>query len=215
LLNVDTLLNWIVVAVGLELLATIVSAWLLSYRDPRAAPVGPGKWIFTLPTWAQIGGGLAITLLLAYVSSVLWIPLPFVVSAAVATILRLLGFTMFLVGVLAVFWARWTLGAMYGVSTSSAVQLKERHRLIQRGPYVLVRHPMYLGYWLVIARVTLIYRTWSPLLWLVVCVPAFNRRARREEQALAALFGVEWQVYAARVPMFVPRWRMERVERRG
>lgn len=121
--SADTLLDWIVVTMGLGLLAIIMSAWLLSYRDPRSAPVGPGQRIFSLPAWAQIGGGLAITALLAYVSSVLWIPLP-----------------------LAVLGALWTLGAMSGVSTSFAVQLTERHRLIQRGPYALVRHPMYLGY---------------------------------------------------------------------
>lgn len=51
----------------------------------------------------------------------------------------------------------------------------------------------------------LVYRTWSPLLWLVVCVLAFYRRARREEEALETEFGREWRAYAARVPMFVPR----------
>lgn len=34
-------------------------------------------------------------------------------------------------------------------------------------------------------------------------------------QALEAVCGAEWRAYAARVPMFVPRWRMKRVEKRG
>jgi len=183
LFNVDTLLNWVVAAISIGLLATILVGWLLSYRDMKTAPVGPGKWMFALPAWVQIGGGLTITALLAYLGYVLWVPLPFTVSADALRILRIVGLGLFLVGVFLVLWARWTLGAMYGVSTSCAAQLKEQHRLIQHGPYALVRHPMYLGYWLLLAGVALIYRTWSSLLFLAMFVPAFYRRAQREEQA--------------------------------
>jgi protein-S-isoprenylcysteine O-methyltransferase Ste14 len=63
---------------------------------------------------------------------------------------------------------------------------------------------MYLGYWLVIAGVLLIYRTWTPLLLLMVCVPAFYRRARREDETLAQTFGADWQSYAARTKSLIP-----------
>jgi hypothetical protein len=43
LFNVDTLLNWVVVAISIGLLATIIVGWLLSYRDTKTEPVGPGK----------------------------------------------------------------------------------------------------------------------------------------------------------------------------
>ena len=39
------------------------------------------------------------------------------------------------------FWARFTLGRNW----SSAVTIKEDHRLIRRGPYRIVRHPIYSG----------------------------------------------------------------------
>lgn len=211
--NVDTLLNWIVATISIGLLATIVVGWLLSYREAKAAPVGPGKWIFALPAWAQIGGGLTITALLAYLGYALWIPLPLTMPAGALEILRIVGLALFLTGALLVLWARWTLGAMYGVSTSCAAQLKEQHRLIQHGPYALVRHPMYLGYWLLLAGVALIYRTWSPLLLLTMFVPAFYRRAQREERALEVVLGAEWQAYASRVPMFVPRWTFRHIAR--
>lgn len=114
--SIDTLLNWIVATLSVGLLATVMIGWLFSYRDTKAAPVGPGKWIFALPAWAQITGGLAIIALLAYLGYLLWIPLPLAVPAGVLEILRLVGLALFLAGVLLVLWARWTLGAMYGVS---------------------------------------------------------------------------------------------------
>ena len=79
--------------------------------------------------------------------------------------------------------------------------------LIQHGPYAFVRHPIYLSYWLVFAAVILVYRTWTPLILLAMTLASFSRRARQEEIALAERFGEEWNAYAARVPIFLPRWR--------
>jgi protein-S-isoprenylcysteine O-methyltransferase Ste14 len=201
---VETVTNWLVIVGVVILLGVIVGSWLASYRVPKAAPVGAGKWMFTLPAWVQIGAGLAACVLFAYLGYVLWIPLPLIVPPNVSVILRLVGLALFLAGWLLVFWARWTLGAVYGVSTSFAVQLRERHQLIQLGPYAFVRHPMYLGCWLLLAGVTLVYGTWTPLVFLVMCVPSFYRRARREEAALASAFSAEWQRYAARTKFMIP-----------
>lgn len=58
----------------------------------------------------------------------------------------------------------------------------------------------------------LTYRTWTPLALLIMTVPSFYRRARREEISLEENFGLEWQAYAARVPMFLPRWKAKSKE---
>ncbi|OGO67845.1 MAG: hypothetical protein A2Z37_08055 [Chloroflexi bacterium RBG_19FT_COMBO_62_14] len=50
------------------------------------------------------------------------------------------------------------------------------------------------------------YRTWA-LLILFLLLLALYRRAKREEEVLEAAFGEAWRSYAARVPMFLPRWR--------
>jgi protein-S-isoprenylcysteine O-methyltransferase Ste14 len=198
----ETVANWIVIAGSAVLFTAIVVSWLASYRAPKSAPVGSSKW-FALPAWAQIGGGLAAIALLILLGDVLWIPLPFDPSPGVSLVLRVVGLGLFLVGLLLVLWARWALGAMYGVSTSSAAQLHAQHRLIQHGPYAFVRHPMYLGYWLVFAGAVLAYRTWMPLVFLMMFLPLY-RRARREEAALAERFGAEWQAYAARTKFLIP-----------
>lgn len=200
----EVITNWIVIAGVLSLLSVVLASWLASYRTPKAAPVRSGDWFFVLPTWAQVAGGLVACVLFAYLGYLLWIPLPIVISSQVSWALQLVGLVLFLAGWLLALWARWALGSMYGVSTSFAAPLQVQHRLIQRGPYALVRHPMYLGYWLLLAGVTLIYRTWTPLLLFVMCLASFYRRARREEKALAERFGEEWQAYAAHTKFLIP-----------
>jgi protein-S-isoprenylcysteine O-methyltransferase Ste14 len=48
-----------------------------------------------------------------------------------------------------------------------------------------------------------LYRTWTTL-FVLLHVPDFWVRARREEEALAAEFGDEWLANARRVPARVP-----------
>ena len=192
------------VTVGSAVLAlVVVASWLATYCAPQAAPVGSSRW-FTWPAWAQVGAGFGVIVLFSGVGYLLWIPLPLNASPAVSALLCLIGLAVFLAGLLLALWARWVLGEMYGVSTSSAALLRARHRLFQHGPYAFVRHPMYLGYWRLLSGITLVYCTWTPLLLLVMCLASFYRRARREEQVLAETFGVEWQGYKARTKFLIP-----------
>jgi protein-S-isoprenylcysteine O-methyltransferase Ste14 len=199
-----TVSNWIIGAGSVALLGLIITSWLLSYRKPKTALVGSRGWFLTLPVWAQIVGGLVACALLGYLGCLLWIPIPLSFSPGVSAVLQIAGLAVFLVGWGLVLWSRWALGAMYGVSTSFEAQLQAQHRLIQRGPYAFVRHPMYLGYWLLFLGALLAYRTWAPLVLLTMCVPSFHRRARREETALAKQLGEEWRAYAARTSFMIP-----------
>jgi protein-S-isoprenylcysteine O-methyltransferase Ste14 len=52
----------------------------------------------------------------------------------------------------------------------------------------------------------LICRTWTIVFILVHCL-VFVICARREEEALAAEFGPEWQEYRRRVPGWIPQLR--------
>ena len=197
-MSFETVTHWIVGTGVIILLGVILASWLASYRTPKAAPVRSGDWFFALPAWVQVIGGLAVCVLFGYLGYLLWVPLPIVISSPVSGTLQLVGLAPFLAGWLLALWARWVLGSMYGVSTSFAAPLQAQHRLIQRGPYAFVRHPMYLGYWLLLLGVTQMYRTWTPLLLFVICLAAFYRRARREEEALAERFGDEWRAYTGR-----------------
>jgi protein-S-isoprenylcysteine O-methyltransferase Ste14 len=114
------------------------------------------------------------------------------------------GLILFVAGTLFIVWARRTLGSMWGISTSRKVKLLPDHKLVQAGPYGLVRHPMYFGWWIALFGMILIYRTWILVLLLVFSVVVFYQRALREEAALAARFGNEWQAYAARSKFLIP-----------
>jgi protein-S-isoprenylcysteine O-methyltransferase Ste14 len=199
----ENLTDGIVILLMSALVLAVYLSWLASYRTPKSAPVGSSLW-FKLPVWRQIAVGLGVSLLGVFISYALWKPLPLATSRSLSLLLRIGGFLLISGGTALWFWARQTLGTMMGVSTGSAAQLRTEHRLIQTGPYAFVRHPMYLSYWLVLFGCVMTYRTWTPLLFLILMLISLSRRAQREERVLAAEFGAEWHAYAARVPMFVP-----------
>lgn len=207
----ETVADWLVGAGSIALMIVVTISWLVSVRVQKMERATSSRW-FTLPAWAQVTLGIAAITIFIWLGSVLWIPLSLYFAKFVTTILRFIGLGIFLVGLFIVFWARWALGAMYGVSTGSSAPLQESHRLVQRGPYASIRHPMYLGYWLVVLGILLTYRTWTPLVLLAMTMPSFHRRARREEISLGEMFGSEWQAYAESVPMFLPRWKMKSKE---
>ncbi len=203
----ETVTDWINMAGMAAVLIVLYIGWLSSYRTPKAAPVGSSLW-FALPPWVQITAGLAISVIGVYLGYLLWKPLPLAAVPEGSAVLRIGGLVLLASGAVIFLWARHTLGAMYGPSTSSTVQLHARHQLIRQGPYALVRHPIYVSYWLILAGLLVIYRTWTPLVFLLAIVASLHRRARREEQVLEATFCEEWRAYAASVPMYAPRLRI-------
>jgi protein-S-isoprenylcysteine O-methyltransferase Ste14 len=84
-------------------------------------------------------------------------------------------------------------------------------RLATTGAYSLVRHPLYLGNFLILAGFTLACANWA-----VVAVVAFfllfyyPAAIRYEDHKLQGLFGDEWQAWGTRTPAMFPtrlRWR--------
>ncbi len=199
-----TVTDWVMSAGSTALMIVVIGSWLASIRAQKSAWEISSRW-FALPAWAQVVLGFAAIALFIWLGFLLWLPLPLRLSELVIMIWRSVGLIIFLVGLFLALWARWALGAMYGVSTGSSAPLQEKHRLIQRGPYAFIRHPMYLGHWLVILGVLLAYLTWTPLVLLIMTVLSFYRRARREEISLGELFGEEWQAYVKNVPLFLPQ----------
>jgi len=97
-------------------------------------------------------------------------------------------------------WARRTLGPMW----SGVVQVRAQHVLVERGPYRLVRHPIYLAGLLLAAGSFLAHP--SPA---SVCLGAgfalgVVLKAWLEERALRGALGESYARYAARVPALIP-----------
>jgi protein-S-isoprenylcysteine O-methyltransferase Ste14 len=143
------------------------------------------------------------------ISIFFWRPIPMQLSQGVRLALLITGSVIYFPAMALILWGRLTLGKMYFVSTSFGAQLYADHRLVTRGPYALVRHPMYLGLVAAALGSLLLYHTWTTLGYTIFA-PFVLMRARREEMALAAEFGDEWREYCKKVPAFLPRpWKKE------
>ena len=70
--------------------------------------------------------------------------------------------------------------------TAGTIEIAENQRLIDSGPYAIVRHPMYAGALILIAGLPLALGSWWGLIPAAVMVPVIAWRLVREEDFLAA-----------------------------
>ena len=165
---------------------------------PRGRTTGLARKVLRLPAY------LLLSVLFFGMCFLLWRPLPLALVVSGRIVALALGALLYFPGLALYLWSRLTLGEMYNVSSSMGAQLYADHRLVTHGPFAFVRHPMYLGVILASAGGLLIYRNWT-LVFTTVSFLGLALRARREEQALAAEFGEQWEEYCRRVPGWMPR----------
>ena len=83
--------------------------------------------------------------------------------------------------------------------------LDKNQRLCCRGPYAVVRNPMYLGRFLIIlGPLVALGFGWLLLIYAVVYYLYMVNRVRREEALLAGVLGEDYRAYLAEVGRFVP-----------
>ena len=75
------------------------------------------------------------------------------------------------------------------------------------GIYAHVRHPQYLGLFILIASLLIQWPTILSVLMAPVLFVTYVRLAHREERELEAQFGDAYAEYKATVPAFFPRLR--------
>jgi len=106
-----------------------------------------------------------------------------------------------LIGLALTWWARIQLGGLW----SSAITRKEKHRLIESGPYAFVRHPIYTGLILALLATAAIEATLLALVGALLIVLGLWVKARAEERFLSTELAPEtYESYRRRVPMLVP-----------
>jgi protein-S-isoprenylcysteine O-methyltransferase Ste14 len=82
---------------------------------------------------------------------------------------------------------------------------KAGHHVIDRGPYAIVRHPIYTGLIVAIAATVCIRASAQTVTGAVLMTIGVYIKARLEEQFLRAELGADaYDAYARRVPMLVP-----------
>lgn len=85
--------------------------------------------------------------------------------------------------------------------------LDKNATLTARGPYTMVRNPMYLGRFFIMFGFLMLLGNWwlmggfSVLYWLYM-----SARVQREEKRLIAIFTESYAHYCATVRRFIPQW---------
>lgn len=97
-------------------------------------------------------------------------------------------------------WARIHLGTLW----SGTITRKQDHRVVQSGPYALVRHPIYTGILLAAFATAVARGRWEALIGAALFALGCWIKARQEERFLSEELGPEYAVYRKRVPMLVP-----------
>ena len=110
------------------------------------------------------------------------------------------GVALMVIGFALTVWARLVLGSNW----SATVTVKENHELITRGPYRLVRHPIYSGLLLAILGSALPREDARAVAAVLVFLFALLRKAGIEEGRMIATFGDEYRAYRRRSKMVIP-----------
>jgi protein-S-isoprenylcysteine O-methyltransferase Ste14 len=178
--------------------------WILLALGVMASALQPGYNPFTITTkagdkgtgaqiiWSVYATQLAAILEAAYLrypGSVEWN-----IVAVSALVTAILGLTLRT-------WAVCTLGSLFTMHLA----VEKEHRVIRNGPYAAIRHPSYVGAFVLYVASTVFMHAWfSAVATAVVLAFAFQRRIYYEEQLLRETFGKKYEAYCAEVKRVIP-----------
>jgi protein-S-isoprenylcysteine O-methyltransferase Ste14 len=172
----------------------LVLVWAWGWRSSKATshrPVGLNSLTPYLPVL------IGVALLRLHVLPESWIkepllPHPMAVAAA--------GLAITVLGVVFAIWSRVTLGRNW----SSVPQVKEQHELVVKGPYRIVRHPIYTGLILTVAGTGLALDRGIGLFMAVLVFASYWLKSRVEEKLMMETFPEEYPEYRRRVSALIP-----------
>lgn len=106
-----------------------------------------------------------------------------------------------LAGIVLRIWAILTLDQFF----TFVVGIADDHRVVQQGPYRVVRHPGYAGALLALLGIGVALANWLSLLMIfVVPMLALVVRIKVEEATLSSALGEEYRTYAQRTARLIP-----------
>jgi len=190
-------LRWLAAIAGLGTLAFAIYNMVLAQSRPSGYQSGAARKLLRTRYL------LAATLVFIFVGIILWKPLPIRLPLGLQLLVSIMGVAIYFTGLALYLWGLRTLGENFNASSGFGVRLNQAHKLVTSGPYAYIRHPMYLAVILVGWGGLLLFRTWSMLIFAVIMLGLIVR-ARKEEAALARVFGRQWDVYRRHVPGWIP-----------
>jgi protein-S-isoprenylcysteine O-methyltransferase Ste14 len=111
-----------------------------------------------------------------------------------------LGVAVCLLGLVVAIWSRKTLGAEW----SQDVELKQEHKLVERGPYKFMRHPIYTGHLLMGLGTAITSGSLVAFVGFASFVIGFLIKLNQEERLLLHGIPDEYPSYKARVKALIP-----------
>ena len=148
--------------------------------------------------------GLLVLVWIGFFVPLIWLASPALSFAEYPLTLGPLiaGVVCFVVGL----WLFYRSHADLGTNWSITLEVREQHRLITRGVYHRIRHPMYSALVLYSLGHALVIPNWvAGPSNLVAFAILFTLRVHAEEQMMSDTFGDEYATYAARTKRLVPR----------
>jgi len=103
---------------------------------------------------------------------------------------------------LGLFWfSHRTIGSFWSIR----IEIKKEHRLVTRGPYRYVRHPLYTALFLGYLGTLLALQSWTLTVWFPVFLVSYLLFAKEEERVMENGFGEAYRAYRQQAGMFLPR----------
>jgi protein-S-isoprenylcysteine O-methyltransferase Ste14 len=181
-----------------ETLELIWIVWLLSWVAASFWSGRTQRRVGTLETWtyraAMIAGGILLVPWTAWTlaETPLWD-----VGYGGAYVLA----AVMVAGLTFTWWARVHLGRLW----SSAITRKEGHRIVDTGPYGVVRHPIYTGIIVGLLATAAAEATATALVGAALIIFGLWLKASSEERFLMVELGPDaYGPYCRRVPMLIP-----------
>lgn len=110
---------------------------------------------------------------------------------------------LLITGALVIFWRA---HADLGLNWSPTLEIREKHELIMRGIYSVIRHPMYASQWLLAIAQPLLLQNWiAGFLNLLAFIPFYFLRVKAEEQLMMEQFGEDYAAYTKKVGSVFPK----------
>jgi protein-S-isoprenylcysteine O-methyltransferase Ste14 len=133
-------------------------------------------------------------------SAMLWIFGPASASRQVPAVRGVIGLGLTLTGIAFTIWARVTLGRNW----SGIVEVKQNHELVRRGPYIIVRHPIYSGALLAMLGTAIAFGEWRGYLGFAIALFTWKAKSLTEERFMGQQFGEAYARYKAEVKALIP-----------
>lgn len=108
-----------------------------------------------------------------------------------------------MIGAILVFWRA---HADLGLNWSPSLEIREKHELITRGIYGVIRHPMYASQWLWVIAQALLLQNWlAGIVNLIIFIPFYFMRVKAEETLMFDSFGEQYREYMKKTGAVLPK----------